>query len=1290
MRKRKRVLSMLLVLCLVVGSVLSDSGTVVAHAETTWLNGDAQTAFSALDTFLSLDAKETEERLKASLTTLQGYIKQDRQAESGFAKALSYLEDEAKGDVYAAYLLEWIATWREDPNYSEELEGVDLSSPEAVDIALGRVSDRINGLCDRYELLIENTTGIPDFVGYCRAVLPKLSDDGELDWKHEVTNDELDKLNQSVSGILTIYGGADFLSEWNLREGHKGCTYPVNNDGTAIEFTKENVRMMVRDIVLRAYFTKSDEERVEGLWSNWNYMHDLMHLESLSVKQYDDLAHLIVEAVGWGAMRYAKPVLVSKTIPDEIEVSEGEERYTEERYSNLASAFQSIHNANAEYRIEISRSDAITLDNSYFGGAYETLEIVLCEEAAEQTIYYNGATLKLNGNVKVKAGGFRFNDSVKLEGIPDKKVYFSIDAESGHGEVCYQKEKVDFQVDFNNWEGNIDNGDAGRISEAGTKLRTLMNADSFKSEQPASAIKEILSNLAATDEFTNDFSPNGAVKSDFSEKFWSYSETEEGILITIKEEGFSDSEMLQAITQELGDMLTKDENGEYSGDLSDYVTQVNSGAEITKEQEQAALHDFVSWFGRLLLKSSSYKEWQSKLADMKKSGSEQEFITSVKKILEELGEVSTNGQEKLFFDDFMYSTDSGLWIVESTDETDLNPYQLVTFTWDGLLPELVYAQYEIDMADQDCTLDYVAYDTENGSMIGAYKAMRSLIRTIADYQMKASEGSFVTPAPTPTETPTPMSTPTVMPTPTPIPTATPTSTPIPTPVPAPTDTPMPIVTPIPIATPTETPTPTNTPTAMPTSTPTSIPENSEDGSVTNVEKIGDKTVITTTTEKVDEKTGAVVKTEQILIADEKTKTSQESTVITTTLKNGDIETSSNTVSKNSKGKVTKTIDISKTVDSKTGMEVEVREEKNSKGQVTNTSAMIVPGAESSVHGKDVNISLQIQSDSVIKTMNKVSNDEKMNLSVNVSGENLLNEIKKSESKNVNVFVEIPKELEENKNVKDCTLNLGKDILTEAKQSGNNLKISVGDESSQQKTLYEWTFSKEALKNTNELKDLDLSLSIQKPADSKNTEAGKIINSLKKSDSKTYKQLINNSIVCSLGDNGELGCEAEVKMYVGDHAKNNTSYYLYYANPKTNTLEEVPYNSMKVKDGYLSTKLKHCSDYIFTKSKLSPDVATPLAQQIKGIAASKTIEKGESFKIRPVLPSTLIKVKETNRNEGASMQVVITYRTSNKNVATVGKTGGKVTGKERGTCIITTNILLADGTKRTIKTKLYVK
>ncbi|MDD5936499.1 MAG: hypothetical protein PUC65_13225, partial [Clostridiales bacterium] len=341
-------------------------------------------------------------------------------------------------------------------------------------------------------------------------------------------------------------------------------------------------------------------------------------------------------------------------------------------------------------------------------------------------------------------------------------------------------------------------------------------------------------------------------------------------------------------------------------------------------------------------------------------------------------------------------------------------------------------------------------------------------------------------------------------------------------------------------------------------------------------------------------------------------------------------------------------------------------------------------------GKNTDITLQFQMDSVLEMVNGNNKGAKMDLSINISGDTILNELKKSETGNVNVFIETPKELGDKKNVKDVALNLGEDILNEAKQSGNNLKIVIGDESSEQKTLYEWTFSKDALKDSKNLKDLDLSLSIQKPAESKNTEAGKIIDSLKKSDSKSYKQLMNNSIVCSLGDNGELGCEAEVKMYVGDYAKQNATYYLYYANPKTNKLEAVPNNAVKVKNGYLSAKLKHCSDYIFSEKKLSSDVATPLADQIKGIATSKKIAKGKSFTIKPVLPSTLNKVKNITKKNGAAMDVVITYESSDKSIATVRKLSGKVTGRKQGTCIITTTILLANGNKRTIKTKVTVK
>lgn len=2134
MRKIKRFLSVLLVFCLIAVPTLSNVGCVIVHAEVNWLNGDAQAAWSALDAFLSLETSTTREELKGSLTALQGYIQEDRQAESGFSNALSYLEDESKSEEFAGYLLEWIATWRVDPGYSGELTEVDPTSQEGVDSALDCVMQRINGLCYRYDLLIGHMTGILDFVGYCKAALPKLSDEWDLDWKHEVTDDELYVLNKYVSGILAIYGGADFANDWNLREGNEGCTYPVNNDGTDIEFTKENVQIMIREIVQRAYYTIDDEERVEGLWYNWNYMHDLMNQESVTVKQNDDLAQLIVEAVGWGASMYAKPIRVSKTIPDEVEVPDGQERYTEERYSDLASALQSIHDENADYRVEISRSDAITLENNDFSGEYRTLEISLCDAAAGQAIYYDGSVLSMNGNVEVFAGSFQFNESVKIEVIPDKKVWFSINVDSGRGDVSYPKEQVDLRVPYENWEGiiengdqqkienaienldamitpgmesgmsssdtivgyaeqiltaivgtdyynwrfqpeeivdsplwniegteeeqkieikpskewpeavkvaleesyyqwfekdgegnltgeyygkldfyirklannkeeitsqdqkdalhcfmdwigdevyqynhygaykeklkhffasdskevfvdnltdlittmasdsrkgndrdfygafdgeitdmwevtqqeepewsqnitlhmenipfegiydiyqeykdteenawrfqdysgddtsviktydtlwnlvwtvrdygemakdagnlksavesyrdvfarvykdtcdayggidkekvhfesadleilnnalssfsdskiaenhirfwreengqevsfpenftnenvfyltqylgevlycenewtaqdsailgaskdslgwvyraaeimihsivdanyrystyhgmnyaqgeideiqaavdgfyrlsgtasqetvnnafsnllahvqedrrndyrmqdikgmlendtefatylaqmaegwsleedfndrvskehtfesadrnlqelagslewalsqyesvgqektaikdfieccktilpqrtedgwidcsktvnqdtlntlnqnfakvlnifggdefikdwnsrgdleypvsgvnetlstgltkdnvksflwdiaarmytaddeqgklsyvwynwnynheilnknswtmkeyrdvaqliveaigwrveavehpyelwmegsegqepkrfetlelalnnvkdsnadycirisnpetvnldyatltdccyhslifelcdvaenekyyysgsdsfpvngelifrgknfefdsskvvkistgnpgnavlgleveagsgnlsydklevkvnvdyerwngDIDNGDGERISEAAKKMSTLLNASTSQSQEPAPLVKEILSNLAETDEFSYDFSPNGAVTSSLSEKVWSYSETDEGTFITIKDEGFSNSEMIQVITEALQDILTKDENGVYCGELSDYVTKVNSGATLTKEEEQGALHDFVWWFGRLLLKSNNYKTWQSRLADIKNSSSEEEFIANIKTNFGDLAAESPNGRDRLFFWDFKNSAeDSGLWTANSLEETETTPYlEKVTFEWDSLISDLVYAQFHSDMTDPDCTCEYVVYDTENGSITGVYKAMTSLIWSVAEYQKKARDGEFVIPSEEPAASEKPAVEPSEE-------------------VPAASEEPE--VEPseeAPAASPTAVPS-TEAPKASPTIAPSTeapvvpVPGGGESGGenpqptdvpastapeepITTVENKGNTTITTTVSVEEDATSGEVTKTEVVIETNNKTQTSKQSTTVTTTSKNGDTNISVETKIVNSKGTVTKTITINTSIDVKTGMEIEVKEEKNSKGKVTSAEATVTPGVEALVHGKTVDLAFQFEMDKVLEMTNGMSKGTKVELSFNISAEKILSEVKKITAGNVNAFIEIPDEIKNTKNVKGCTFNLEKEILKDAKKSGNNLKVAIGDESAKQKTLYEWTFTKNALKNAKNLKDLDLSVSIQKPEASKSTETGKILNSLKNSNSKEYKQIMKNSMVCSLGNNGELGCEAVVKMYVGDYAKQNASYYLYYANPKTNKLEEVPCKAMKVKNGYLSAKLIHCSDYIFSDKKLSSDVATPLAAQITGIATSKKIEKGKAFTMKPVLPSTLSKVKKITRKDGADMQVVITYQSSDKSIATVGKTGGKVTGKKKGTCIITTNILLADGRKRTVRTKVSVK
>ena len=315
----------------------------------------------------------------------------------------------------------------------------DLTSAEEVNRALGCVMDWLNACCDRFNIVIQHRTYFQQFVESCKKVLPALPDKRELDYTHEVTEDELNAVNQYAKDILKVYGGADFIVDWSKREGNEGCSYPVNAD-TDIEFTKDNVQFMVSDIVSRAYYENNEEEKKDGIWNNWNYMHELMNLKTISLKQNDDLAHLIIEAIGWQVPKYEKPVSLEITLPDEIELGEGEQHYTYQRFANLESALALVNDERADYDIMISRCDSLTLEESAFSGKYRELTIRLCDQALGHQVFYNGTTLKLNGNARVEAGRFQFNDTVTIEGKANQKVVLCIQAENGTGNVDYQKE----------------------------------------------------------------------------------------------------------------------------------------------------------------------------------------------------------------------------------------------------------------------------------------------------------------------------------------------------------------------------------------------------------------------------------------------------------------------------------------------------------------------------------------------------------------------------------------------------------------------------------------------------------------------------------------------------------------------------------------------------------------------------------------------------------------------------------------------------------------------------------
>lgn len=1173
----------------------------------------------AVKTFYHLSADATREEVYNAYTNLLNLVQEDRQDEHRTQDIKNALENEDTGAEVATYLAQMVVGWNAEEGFSDRLpKGDDY---ESADIALEDLIGNIEWAYSQYESVGQKKDAIQDFIACCKEILPEVegSEWGKIDISRPVNETLLNKLNQDFAKVLKIFGGDEYVTNWNGREGITG-RYPVSgvNETLAEGLTKDNVKAYLWDIVQRIY-QKIDDVTVPYAYFDWNYDHEVLNKDTWTIKEYRDVAELIVECIGWRVDAVAHPY--------ELVVKDSSGEHSE-NFDTLEQALSKVTDSSTDYTVRIRKPETANLTFAMLTGcSYHSLELELCELAQEQKFYYTANEFfPVNGELTFRGKSIEFGgtDSITIVTGGQENAILCMDVAEGTGNLKYNKNEVVVDVNREIWKGNIDNGDGEHITEAIKKLDSLLNTKTDQTEK-ITLVKGIISELAETLEFSYIFEPDNIVSSSLSNQVWTYTKTERGVLVSLKDDAFNKEELIQAIADEVEDTLTKNEDNEYHGELKDYLTKLKKGETFTDQEKLDGLDSFMWWFDRVLLMTNNYKSWQGKLAAIQNSDNAKTFESSMKTALEALALESINGKDKLYYLDFSDSAkDSGLWTTKITEE----PYfEEVTFSWDSLLLEKVFQQFKEDMTNPESAWEYVKYNPEKDSNTGVYKAMGSFIWAVSEYQKNARKvigedepaGSEVT----------------------------------------------------------------GTPTVEPTAEPTEEP-------VTIVVNKGNKTITTTITVEKNPVTGEVTKTEIVVETNNKTKKSTQSTTVTTTLENGNTKTSVETKSMNSKGKVTSTVSVNTIVDVKTGMEIEVKEEKNSKGKVTNSEATITPGVEALVHGKNIDIALQFQMETVLELTSGISNKTKIDFSVNISGEKILQELKKSKAGNVNAFIEIPKELKDNKKVKDCNVILDKDVLKEAKKSGNNLKVAIRDGNDSEKTACEWTFSKKALKNTKNLKDLDLSLNIQKPKENKNTDIGKILNSLKTDNNKTYKQIMKNSMVCSLGDNGELGCEAEVKMYVGDYAKQNVPYYLYYANPKTNKLEEMPCKPMKVKNGFLSVKLKHCSDYVWTDKKLSADVATPLQNQIKGIASSKQIEKGKSFTMNPVLPSTLCQVKKIARKDGADMQVVITYQSSDKSVATVGKNSGKITGKKKGTCIITTNMLLADGRKRTVKTKVRVK
>lgn len=109
--------------------------------------------------------------------------------------------------------------------------------------------------------------------------------------------------------------------------------------------------------------------------------------------------------------------------------------------------------------------------------------------------------------------------------------------------------------------------------------------------------------------------------------------------------------------------------------------------------------------------------------------------------------------------------------------------------------------------------------------------------------------------------------------------------------------------------------------------------------------------------------------------------------------------------------------------------------------------------------------------------------------------------------------------------------------------------------------YSWSFDKDKVGS-----EIDLNFELSFVSEQK----GKI-DAIAENSDKTY---------LSFTHHGNLPSEAMINVYVGDKYANGEKLYLYYYNEKKNIIEYVD-RGLKVKDGYVSFKINHCSDYFLT-------------------------------------------------------------------------------------------------------------
>lgn len=433
------------------------------------------------------------------------------------------------------------------------------------------------------------------------------------------------------------------------------------------------------------------------------------------------------------------------------------------------------------------------------------------------------------------------------------------------------------------------------------------------------------------------------------------------------------------------------------------------------------------------------------------------------------------------------------------------------------------------------------------------------------------------------------------------------------------------------------------------------PENPDNPSNNNSDNTGDTSVVTDTTSNT-----------QITTTITQSFDSNGNLVVTTLISKVDLK---------SKDTIETTTQVV-TTDRNTGSHVTTTIVRNKNSEVIKASALVVltTSYNSTEHGAAV-LQLGVLADPLVKAARESTEKVPLSVSIRVESERAINQLRDSVINQVKMLITIPSLVRNNNDIVINEIIIDDSIIKTAKTEKKNIIISIVDESG--KETYSFKFDGNTLSESkNKVTDVNLQLEIL-PV----TENVKINNRIRPFMAEGVR---DQGVIFDFSHSGILPATTRVRAYVGNKSglRPGSQVYIYYFNEqdssklkKQKRLEEGKTVTAVIdSDGYIEFDIIHCSSYVVLPAKPDSKIVVTYIDQVE-VPTSKTLYVGKTYKLNITLP-----VDATD--------VTISYKSSNKDIATINKSG-KITAIKSGTVTITTKVTI-NGVTKSFKTKIKVK